>query len=132
MKNLTAHIRLFLTLGFVLTGFSVFAAHHGHHDKALKHVVVLKFKEDTSSAQIDEAVRLIRSFPNRIPEVKSVEGGENVTIEDAHKGFTHVFSMSFENQADLKVYLPHPYHLEVVEKLSPLFADVLVVDYFVN
>ena len=133
MKLPTYSIRLAFAGVVAFAGVTAFAAHHaGEHEvTALKHVVALKFNEEATSEQVEEAVGLVRSFATHIPEVKAIEGGENVTIEDADKGFTHVFVLTFENQADLKVYLPHPYHLEVVEKIKHLFADVFVVDYFV-
>ncbi len=131
MKLFASKFRLLLVL-IALTGSVAIAAHHVHENKVLKHVVILKFNEDVTSEQIDEAVALILDFPNQIPEVQSVEGGDNVTIEDAHKGFTYVFVMTFESQEGLKTYLPHERHLAVVDAVKPLLVDLLVVDYFVD
>lgn len=128
MKRLFQTLRVALLAAFVIAATATYAGDKGE----LRHVVSLKFKEDVTEAQKQEIIDGIFAFPSQIPEVKKVEGGENVSIEDAHKGFTHCFTMTFEDIEGLKVYLPHEDHMALVEKVKPLLDDVFVIDYWVK
>ncbi len=131
MTSSSSIVRLVFILLFAMAGSVASAADHVGEVKALKHIVALKFNETATSEQIDEVVRLIRQFPQEIPVVQSVEGGKNVSFEGQDKGFTHCFTITFLNQAGLKTYLPHEFHMAMVEKVKPLLADVFVIDYYV-
>lgn len=132
MKNLFQSLRVAIVAAF-LVSLSVAHANHHEEDKGmLRHVVSLKFNAEATDAQIQDIVDRLFAFPSQIPEVKKVEGGENVSIEDAHKGFTHCFTLTFDDIEGLKVYLPHEDHLALVEKVKPLLDDVFVIDYWVK
>ncbi len=132
MNKLFHSIRVAILATFLLSLGQVQANHHEEERGQLRHVVSLKFKEDATDAQIQDIVDRLFAFPSQIPEVKTVEGGENVSIEDAHKGFTHCFTLTFDDIEGLKVYLPHEDHLALVDKVKPLLDDVFVIDYWVK
>lgn len=94
-----------------------------------RHVVVFKFKETTSAEAIEEIVRDFADLQREIPEIIAFEHGVNVSPEGLDQGFTHVFLVTFADQAGLEVYLPHPAHKAFVEKLLPLLEEPFVVDY---
>ncbi len=130
MKKIFQSLRVVLAAAFLISASVVMANHHEADAGKLRHVVSLKFKSDATEVQIQEIVDGMFAFPSQIPEVKKVEGGENVSIEDAHKGFTHCFTLTFDDIEGLKVYLPHEDHLALVEKVKPLLDDVFVIDYW--
>lgn len=130
MKTLFQSLRVALAVAFLVSLSSAHANHHEEGEAKLRHVVSLKFNEEATDAQIQDIVDRLFAFPSQIPEVKHVEGGENVSIEDAHKGFTHCFTLTFDDIEGLKVYLPHEDHLALVEKVKPLLEDVFVIDYW--
>ncbi|MDP4624520.1 MAG: Dabb family protein [Akkermansiaceae bacterium] len=132
MKHHLQILFTLLTIALLLPLSSAHAEESEASQGKLRHVVCLKFSEDITEAQIQEIVDIIAELPNNIPEVKMVEGGKNVSIEDKDKGFTHCFTMTFDSMEDLKVYLPHEDHLALVEKVKPLLSDVFVVDYWVK
>ena len=94
-----------------------------------RHVVVFKFKETTTDAQIKQIVEDFGTLQDDIKEIIAYEHGTNVSPEGLDKGFTHVFIVTFNNKAGLDVYLPHPAHKAFVEKLLPLLEEPFVVDY---
>ena len=94
-----------------------------------RHVVVFKFKETTTDAQIVQIVEDFGKLQEDIPEIIAFEHGTNVSPEGLDQGFTHVFLVTFKDKAGLETYLPHPAHKAFVEKLLPLLEQPFVVDY---
>jgi hypothetical protein len=98
--------------------------------RLLRHVVLFKFKDDTSAADIRRIENAFLALPSRIGAIYGLEWGTDVSGENLHKGFTHCFIVSFRSEADRAVYIPHPAHQEFGELLGPHLDDVLVVDYW--
>lgn len=94
-----------------------------------RHVVVFKFKETTTDAQVKQIVKDFGTLQDDIKEIIAYEHGTNVSPEGLDQGFTHVFLVTFKDKAGLDVYLPHPAHKAFVEKLLPLLEEPFVVDY---
>jgi hypothetical protein len=55
--------------------------------------------------------------------------GTDVSIENMHQGFTHVFESTFESTEGVKEYIEHPAHVDYANELLPLMEKVLVIDY---
>ena len=100
--------------------------------KQLRHVVLFKFKDGTSEADIQKVEMAFSELPNKIPEIKGYEWGINNSPEGLDKGFTHCFFLTFDSEAGRAVYLPHPDHKAFGDVLTPHLADVLVLDYWVQ
>lgn len=101
-------------------------------DKALRHVVMFKFKESSSAADIQQVVDAFKALPSQIPEIAAFEYGTDNSPEGLARGFTHCFLLSFKSEEDRAVYLPHPAHKAFGAMLGPHLAKegVLVVDYW--
>jgi hypothetical protein len=99
-------------------------------DKALRHVVLFKFKDGTSEADIQKVVDAFTALPSKIDVIKSIEWGTNNSPEGLDQGFTHCFFLTFASEADREVYLPHPDHKAFGAVLGPHLDKVLVVDYW--
>ncbi|NNJ87836.1 MAG: Dabb family protein [Eudoraea sp.] len=99
-------------------------------DSVLRHVVLFKFKEGTSSEQMAEIETAFVALKNKIPEIESIEWGINNSPEGLNKGFTHCFFLTFASKAAREVYLPHPDHKAFGDLSGPVLEDVLVVDYW--
>jgi len=100
------------------------------NDSVLRHVVLFKFKEGTSSQDIKKVEDAFSALPSKIPQIMSYEWGLNNSPEGLEKGFTHCFFLTFNSEEDRAVYLPHPYHKAFGQILSPFLDDVLVIDYW--
>ncbi|OYX23563.1 MAG: stress responsive protein [Flavobacteriales bacterium 32-35-8] len=98
--------------------------------KQLRHVVLFKFKESSTPADIKEVETAFGKLPSEIKEIKAYEWGLNNSPEGLNKGFTHCFLVTFDSEEDRAIYLPHPAHKAFVDVLSPHLDDVLVVDYW--
>ena len=98
--------------------------------KLLRHVVLFKFKSTATRDQISEVVKAFRSLPEKIDAIHDFESGTDVSIENKSKGFTHGFLVTFRNEADRAIYLPHPAHKEFVSIVGPVLEDVIVFDYW--
>lgn len=98
--------------------------------KQLRHVVLFKFKESSSPADIKGVETAFGKLPAEIKEIKDYEWGLNNSPEGLNKGFTHCFLVTFDSEEDRAVYLPHPAHKAFIDILSPHLDDVLVIDYW--
>ena len=98
--------------------------------KQLRHVVLFKFKETATSANVQKVESSFKALVSKISEIKDFEWGLNNSPEELNKGFTHCFIVTFDSEEGRSVYLPHPAHMAFVEVLSPYLDDVLVLDYW--
>ena len=55
--------------------------------------------------------------------------GTDVSIENMHQGFTHVFESTFESTEGVKEYIEHPAHVEFANVFLPLLEKVVIIDY---
>ncbi len=103
----------------------------GSSSKVLRHVVLFKFKESTTPAQIKEVEKAFAALPSQIKEVKAFEFGTNNSPEGLDQGFTHCFMVTFASEKDREAYLPHPAHKAFVETyVKPYLDKACVVDYW--
>jgi hypothetical protein len=96
---------------------------------SLRHVVLLKFKEDAKAEDVRHVESEFRALKSRIPSVQSLEWGTNVSPEGLSQGFTHCFFVTFAGEKDRDAYLPHAAHQDFVKILRPVLDKVLVLDY---
>ncbi len=113
------------TLGILLLGFQSFA-----QKKELRHVVMFKFKDSSTAADIASVEQAFRDLPKKIKAIKRFEFGTNNSPENLNQGFTHCFLLTFKSEADRAIYLPHPDHKAFGKILGPHLDKVLVIDYW--
>ena len=106
------------------------APHTEGMQKQLRHVVMFKFKDSTTTADIQKVEAAFRALPLQIKEIKSFEWGTNNSPENLAQGFTHCFFLTFASEADRAIYLPHPAHKAFGAVLTPYLDKVLVLDYW--
>ncbi|MEZ6034522.1 MAG: Dabb family protein [Planctomycetaceae bacterium] len=96
----------------------------------LRHVVIFKFKPETTAAQLDEINREFQNLKLAIPEIRDFERGRNNSPEGLNKGFTHGYLITFASEADRDAYLPHPAHKQFVTLLGGKLDEAFVFDYW--
>jgi len=127
---------LYLAVGAVLLTGCVVSVHNREYatvsksEQVLRHVVLFKFKDDTSSQQVREIENAFRALPDRVDAICDFEWGTDVSVENLQQGFTHCFLVTFRSEADRAEYIPHPAHKEFGRMLGPYLDKVLVVDYW--
>ncbi|KAL8490519.1 hypothetical protein ACS0TY_022514 [Phlomoides rotata] len=98
-------------------------------DGEVKHLVIAKFKDGMSEHQIEEYIKEYANLVNLVPSMKAFRWGKDVSIENMHQGFTHVFESTFESTQGIAEYVVHPDHVDFANRLLPLFDKVLVLDF---
>ena len=126
MKKTCLFLLLFTLIGF---NYSAFATDKTAKTKMLRHVVLFKFKDSATPAQIKEVEAAFRKLPTQIKEIKGYEWGLNNSPEGLNQGFTHCFFLTFDSEEARAVYLPHPDHKAFGKVLGPYLDKVLVIDY---
>ncbi|MBW2370025.1 MAG: Dabb family protein [Deltaproteobacteria bacterium] len=96
----------------------------------LKHVVLLKFKTDTTDMDIQDIEAGLAGLPGRIPEIKGYELGRDVVRSDRSYDFGLV--SAFVDQAGLKAYQTHPDHVGVVNKIRIACDSIVAVDFMTD
>ena len=99
-------------------------------EKLLRHVVLFKFKETSTAADIKKVEDAFRALPSKITAIKALEWGTNNSPENLAQGFTHCFFVTFASEKDREIYLPHPDHKAFGQVLRPHLDKVLVIDYW--
>jgi hypothetical protein len=125
-------MKIMITLLFALASLGTVQAQKKNDTKMLRHVVLFKFKEGTSPADVKKVEDAFSKLPSQIKEIAGYEFGTNNSPENLNQGFTHCFFVSFKSEQDRSVYLPHPAHQAFVEVLKPHLDKVLVIDYWTN
>lgn len=123
-KTTYSLIALFLIV-IISTGFITLKKNE------VKHIVVFKYKDTATSAQIDEVTAAFKALKDKIPGIVSFESGLNNSPEKLNKGFTHIYLLTFKDVASRDAYLPHPDHKKFGELLGKLgvLEEVFVVDF---
>ena len=121
--------KLLLLSLLVCTSFVVFAQ---KEKTQLRHVVLFTFKATSSKEDVAKVTRTFNDLYGKVPEVKNMEWGLNMSPEHLDQGFTHCFVLIFSSEKDLASYQVHPAHKAFQEVLKPHMDKVFVVDYFVT
>ncbi|MFT5737280.1 MAG: hypothetical protein ACI9SG_001628 [Maribacter sp.] len=101
------------------------------NDKVLRHIVIFKFKEEASEAEVQKISDSFNALPNHISVIQDFEWGLNDSPEDLHQGFTHCYMLTFNSEEERdSMYTPHPKHQAFVASLQPHLEKVFVVDYW--
>jgi hypothetical protein len=120
-------------LTFIFSGAAIdMDAKAALEQKVFRHVVLFKFQDGTTEAQVQEVVDAFRKLKSKIDVIKDFEYGTDVSTENRAQGFTHCFFVTFADDKGRDAYLPHPAHKEFGVLVGPLLDKVLVVDYWVQ
>ncbi|GAA4101458.1 Dabb family protein [Zhongshania borealis] len=94
----------------------------------IKHVVLLTWKDSTSQDQIDAVTSAFRALGDEIAEVVSYSFGEDVGIYRGNADYALI--AEFQNEADLKAYVVHPSHQELLSNITgPILDSFLSVQF---
>lgn len=94
----------------------------------VEHIVLLKWKPNTTADQVNLVMERLRELPNEIPGILDLQCGEN--FSDRSQGYTHGLVVRFVDRAALETYSPHPAHRAVVEEtINPIREVSLGFDF---
>lgn len=98
--------------------------------KVLRHVVLFKFNDGTTTDRVKEIEMAFMDLRNKIHIIESIEWGKDVSPEGLSQGFTHCFFVTFSSEENRDAYIPHPDHQAFVSLMESFVEKVLVVDYW--
>ena len=96
---------------------------------SVQHIVLFKFKPETTPAKLKEILDAFQALPSKIKEIKDLKWGTNNSPENLAHGLTHGFVLTFDSEKDRDAYLPHPAHKEFGTIVGPWIADLTVLDF---
>ena len=114
----------------ITEGKSAAASHAELPGRILRHVVLFKFKDDTTDEQVGQIESAFCALPDKVDAIYDFEWGTDVSVENRQQGFTHCFFVSFLSEDDRAKYIPHSAHKALGELLGPHLDKVLVIDYW--
>ncbi|MFQ6644942.1 hypothetical protein Gotur_019499 [Gossypium turneri] len=98
----------------------------------VKHILLAKFKDEIPPEKIEELIKVGKqpiSDPAFGQNQFHDDRGKDVSIENLHQGFTHVFESTFESTEGIAEYIAHPAHVEFANLFLPSLDKVIVFDY---
>jgi hypothetical protein len=130
MSRLLATLLGSFVIMILAAGHSSAAETAAEKSRMLRHVVLFKFKDTSTEADVARIVAAFRGLPAKIKEIAGFEWGTDVSPEGKSKGLTHCFLVTFKSEADRDAYLPHPAHKDFVAIVGPHVDKVCVVDFW--
>ena len=94
----------------------------------IEHIVLFRFKPETSDATKTKIIQELLDLRSRIPSIRDIRAGANFC--DRSKGYDYALVVRFTDRQGLDEYQEHPDHQKVVvEWVRPNLAEILAVDY---
>jgi hypothetical protein len=122
-------IAFLLLFGLFLCGVNAQTAKTG---KVLRHVVMFKFSDSATPANIQKIEEAFAMLPKKIEGIQSFEWGINNSPEGLNQGLTHCFILTFTSEKDRDAYLIHPAHKDFGKSLGSDVEKVTVFDFWVK
>jgi hypothetical protein len=119
-----------LVIVMITTAPLIASAQKKTETKALRHVVLFKFKDSSGPDDVKKVEEAFAGLANKIKLIKDFEWGTNNSPENLNQGLTHCFFVTFSSDKDRDDYLVHPDHKAFVEVLKPHLDKVTVLDYW--
>jgi hypothetical protein len=91
-------------------------------------MVLVRWKQHVSPAELEELTALARAFPVAVPGVLAVHCGPSTSPEGLEGGFDWALVVSFASSSARDGYLPHPAHRPVAKLLAELAEQIVVFD----
>ena len=93
----------------------------------LTHLVLFKFKPDTTPDQIQQLADGLGALPEVIADIREFRFGKDVFRSE--RSFDFGLVSSFESRDALQRYQVHPEHQKVVAHVKDIAENVVVVDF---
>ena len=93
----------------------------------IRHIFLYKV---APGADANEILRILNELPEKVPGIRTWTLGKH-TGEPGASGDLWDYGLvcDFDSFEALQTYSDHPFHMQVVERLTPMFAARAVCDY---
>ena len=99
----------------------------------IRHIVLCKVSAEADPAEVAAVWEGLAALEGVVPGLLGSHFGADVSPEGIARGYTHGFTMEFEDRAALEGYLVHPAHVKAGARLVGICVGgvegVLVVDF---
>lgn len=96
-------------------------------EKFLRHIVLLKFKDEVNQEQVNEVGQAFLTLLTQIESIHDLEWGGAVNDPGS---YSHGLLVTFRTEVALKAYEDHPAHQAIGTNYGHLVEAVLVFDYW--
>ncbi len=79
----------------------------------IRHIVLLKIKDETTAADLDRIKASLQSMPENIEEIANYSFGQDLAVSDNTADIGIV--ADFEGINEFKAYSKHPYHVNAIK-----------------
>ena len=93
----------------------------------ITHIVLFKFKPETTEAQIQQLADGLGGLPQLIEEIREFRFGTDVVRSE--RSYDLGLVSSFEDLDALQRYNVHPEHQKVVAQVKAIASNVVAVDF---
>jgi hypothetical protein len=93
----------------------------------ITHLVLFKFKPETTEAEIQQLAEGLGGLPQKIEEIREFRFGADVIHSERSYDFGLV--SSFDDLDALQGYQVHPEHQKVVTHVKEITSGVVAVDF---
>ncbi len=93
----------------------------------IEHLVWFKLKESVTEEQKQQMLDALRALRGQIEGIEHLACG--VDFSGRSKGYEIGLAVRFSSRAALEEYGPHPAHKAFGEGFSPLWDDVMALDF---
>ena len=98
----------------------------------IRHIVLIKFREDVADSDIDAVFQEAHQFKERVDGIVAVSSGRSDSPEKIERGYMHGFIVDFKDWDAHKAYNDDPQHGAFEEKVLSMTVGgldgVLVFD----
>ncbi len=102
----------------------------------IRHIVLVRFDPATDEAERRAVLADLAALRGTVPGLRAFAGGPNVSPEGLARGYTHAFTVEFDDEAARDAYLVHPAHRAAGARLTRAAAGgtegLAVVDIVVE
>lgn len=94
----------------------------------IEHVVLFKIKEGTEQSKVNAMVDRLNSLVS-LDQVVHLTAGPVLRTRSYLSDFTLMLHSRYKSKEDLAAYITHPDHQAVVKETTPLYEDIMAVDW---
>lgn len=99
----------------------------------IRHVVLVRARPDLPAAEIEAVFSGLSTLQRLLPGMRTFTHGPNVSPEGLARGFTHAFTVDFDDAAARDAYLALPEHeaagARLVRAAEGGLAGLTVIDF---
>lgn len=93
----------------------------------IRHLVLFRFKTETTPSDREAFLEMLRALPSKISEILEFDAGFDVVR--APRSFDLALMATYDDLAALDRYAKHEHHLPVIARSKEICEQVVSADY---